>query len=111
MKTLTDKGIEKILTRFSESLDHATYQQGKVSVSVDIYTVDIQRNRIKIYVLLGSDVSGSIRDIALVDRDGDTVAVAEREFVKPANKGIYSVFSYQIVETDDPDAPLLGGDG
>lgn len=111
MRTLTDKGIEKILARFSDSLDHATYQQGRRQVSVDIYKIDIQQNRIKIYVLLGSDVSGSIRNIALVDRDGDTVAVAEREFVKPASKGIYSVFSYQIVETDDPDAPLLGGEG
>ena len=110
MKTLTDKGIEKILARFSDSLDHAAYQQGKRQVSVDIYKIDIQRNRIKIYVLLGSDVSGSIRNIALVDRDGDTVAVAEREFVKPASKGIYSVFSYQSVERDDPDAPLLGGE-
>ena len=110
MRTLTDKGIEKILARLSDSLDHATYQQGKRQVSVDIYKIDIQRNCIKIYVLLGSDVSGSIRNIALVDRDGDTVAVAEREFVKPASKGIYSVFSYQIVETDDPDAPLLGGE-
>lgn len=110
MRTLTDRGIEKILARLSDSLDHATYQQGKRQVSVDIYKIDIQRNRIKIYVLLGSDVSGSIRNIALVDRDGDTVAVAEREFVKPASKGIYSVFSYQIVETDDPDAPLLGGE-
>lgn len=110
MRTLTDKGIEKILARLSDSLDHATYQQGKRQVSVDIYKIDIQRNRIKIYVLLGSDVSGPIRNIALVDRDGDTVAVAEREFVKPASKGIYSVFSYQIVETDDPDAPLLGGE-
>lgn len=110
MRTLTDKGIEKILTRLVDSLDHATYLQGKINVEVDIYRTEISGNTVKIYVLLGSSVSGSVRDIALVDQDGDVIAVAEREFVKPASKGIYCVFTYSVVEVDDPDAPLLGGD-
>lgn len=111
MKTLTNTGIEKILGMFAGSLSHATYRQGKTNQRVEIYRVDIVRNQVKIYVLLDSTVSGSVRDICLVDQDGDVVAQAEREFVKPANKGIYSVFSYSIVEVDDPDAPLVGGDG
>lgn len=110
MKTLTRKGVDKLLSSFAASLDHATYERAVGSVTVDISRIEILNPCIKIYVYLDSSVVGTVRNISLVDRDGDVVAVAKREFSKPASKGIYCLFSYKLVEVDDPDAPLLGGE-
>lgn len=110
MKTITLKGLEKILNSFANSLSHATFEQGANTVQVEIQRIEIQIPTIRIYVFLGSSVVGTVRNISLVDQESDVVAVARREFVKPASKGIYSVFTYSFVEVDDPDAPLLGGE-
>ncbi|MPM59249.1 hypothetical protein SDC9_106089 [bioreactor metagenome] len=103
MKTLTAVGIRKQLERLRDSLDYATYLLGGVKKQVSIYRVDINNNTIKIYVYLDSTVSGAVKDISLVDRDGDVIALAARQFTKPATKGIYSVFAYELVEVERPD--------
>lgn len=110
MKTLTLTGVDKLLRSFADSLSHATFEREVGTVRVEINRIEILNPSIKIYVLLDSSVSGTVRNISLVDQDGDVVAVAKREFVKPASKGIYCLFSYKFVEVDDPDAPLLGGE-
>ena len=50
-----------------------------------------------------------MKDISLVDKDGDIIAIAARTFTKPRTKGIYSVFAYTFVEVEDPDAPITTG--
>lgn len=103
MKTLTEVGIRKQLERMRDSLDYATYLLGGVKEQVSIYRVEINKDTIKIYVYLDSTVSGTVKNISLVDRDGDVIAIAERQFTKPVTKGIYSVFAYQLVEVERPD--------
>lgn len=100
MKTLTAKGINKQLVRLKESLSRATYLQNGQQKTVDIFKVDIADNVIHIYVYLDDTVTGSISNISLVDKDGDVVAVATRQFTKPRTKGIYSVFAYKFVEVE-----------
>lgn len=106
MKTLTAVGINKQLVRLRESLDYASYLENGVKRSVPIFKAEVEDNKIKIYVYLDTTVTGTIRDISLVDRDGDVIAVARREFTKPRTKGIYSVFSYRFVEVEDPESPV-----
>lgn len=106
MKTLTAVGINKQLVRLRESLAYATYVEGGVKRRVPIFKAEVEGDRIKIYVYLDTTVTGTIKDISLVDCDGDVIAVAKREFTKPRTKGIYSVFSYRFVEVEDPDAPI-----
>lgn len=106
MKTLTEVGINKQLVRLRESLDYATYLSDGRKQRVPIFKAEVAGNRIKIYVYLDTTVTGKIADISLVDRDGDVIAVAKREFTKPRTKGIYSVFSYKFVEVEDPTAPV-----
>lgn len=103
MKTLTEVGIRKQLERMRDSLDYATYLLGGVKKQVSIYRVEINKDIIKIYVYLDSTVTGTVKNISLVDRDGDVIAIAERQFTKPVTKGIYSVFAYQLVEVERPD--------
>lgn len=106
MKTLTEVGINKQLVRLRDSLAYATYMEGGTKRRVSIFKAEVAGNRIKIYVYLDTTVTGKIEDISLVDKDGDVIAVAKREFTKPRTKGIYSVFSYRFVEVEDPDAPV-----
>lgn len=100
MKTLTAKGISKQLVRLKESLSHATFIQGGQTKTVSIFKTTIADSVIRIYVYLDDTVSGTISNISLVDKDGDVVAIAERQFTKPRTKGIYSVFAYKLVEVE-----------
>lgn len=112
MKTLTQLGIHKQLVRLRDSLAYATYLQTGQLKRVSIFKVDVTDNKIKIYVYLDDTVEGAVSDVSLVDKDGDVVAIAKREFTKPKTKGIYTVFSYTFVEVEDADAPIVaGGDG
>ncbi|NPV89827.1 MAG: hypothetical protein HPY50_03505 [Firmicutes bacterium] len=100
MKTLTATGITKQLTRLKDSLSHATYLLGGQQRQVDIFKTDINQDVIKIFVYLDDTVSGTVSNISLIDKDGDVVALAAREFVKPESKGLYSVFAYKFVEVE-----------
>ena len=109
MKTLTPVGINKQLLRLKDSLAYATFLEGGVKKKVSIFKADVEGNKTKIYVYLDDSVIGEVKDISLVDKDGDIIAIAARTFTKPRTKGIYSVFAYTFVEVEDPDAPITTG--
>jgi hypothetical protein len=100
MKTLTQTGIDKQLLRLQDSLSHATYLLNGQQKQVDIFKTEIDQNLIKVFVYLDDTVSGTVSNISLVDKDGDVIALAEREFIKPQSKGLYSVFAYRFVEVE-----------
>lgn len=100
MKTLTQVGINKQLVRLRDSLSHATYLLNGQQKQVNIFKVDLDQNLIKVFVYLDDTVSGTVSKISLVDKDGDVVALADRQFVKPQSKGLYSVFAYRFVEVE-----------
>ncbi len=100
MKTLTQVGINKQLVRLRDSLSHATYLLNGQQKQVNIFKVDLDQNLIKVFVYLDDTVSGTVSKISLVDKDGDVVALADRQFVKPRSKGLYSVFAYRFVEVE-----------
>lgn len=100
MKTLTATGITKQLERLRDSLSHATYLLDGQQRQADIFKTDIDQDTIRIFVYLDDTVTGSVSNISLIDKDGDVVALAAREFVKPQSKGLYSVFAYKFVEVE-----------
>lgn len=100
MKTLTQVGINKQLVRLRDSLSHATYLLNGQQKQVNIFKVDLDQNLIKVFVYLDDTVSGTVSNISLVDKDGDVIALADRQFVKPQSKGLYSVFAYRFVEVE-----------
>lgn len=100
MKTLTQVGINKQLARLRDSLSHATYLLNGQPRQVNIFKIDLDQNLIKVFVYLDDTVSGTVSNISLVDKDGDVVALANRQFVKPQFKGLYSVFAYRFVEVE-----------
>lgn len=100
MKTLTQIGINKQLLRMQESLSHATYLLNGQQKQVNIFKTEIDQNLIKVFVYLDDTVSGTVKNISLVDKDGDVIALANREFIKPRSKGLYSIFAYRFVEVE-----------
>jgi len=100
MKTLTATGIAKQLTRLKDSLSHATYLLNGQQRQANIFKTEINQDVIRVFVYLDDTVSGTVSNISLIDKDGDVVALATREFVKPQSKGLYSVFAYKFVEVE-----------
>lgn len=100
MKTLTPVGINKQLARLKGSLSHATYLLNGQQKQVDIFMTELDGNLIKIFVYLDDTVSGTVDKISLVDKDGDVIALADRQFIKPQSKGLYSVFAYTFTEVE-----------
>lgn len=111
MKTLTEAGVRKILEGMRGSLSHAAYLEDGVECRINIFRADITDNQIKIFVFLDDTVTGKISELSLVDRAGDVIATAHRAFTKEDGKGAYCVFSYSVVEVEDTDVPIIGGDG
>ena len=100
MKTLTPEGINKQLVMLRESLSHAKYMLDGIETRANIFKVDINADTIRIFVYLDDTIVGNVKNISLVDKDGIVIAIANREFEKPATKGLYSVFSYKLVEVE-----------
>ena len=58
----------------------------------------------KLKVYFDDGIIGNLKNINLVDTDGDVVATMKREIIKKARKGFYALFSYafkeEVVEGD-----------
>jgi len=103
MLTLTSTGIQKQVNRLKNSINHATYMLGSVQHTAAIAKIESTASTIQIFVLLDDTVTGTISNISIVDNDGDVIAVSARQFVKPALRGLYSVFTYNFTEAEGTD--------
>lgn len=100
MKTMTDTGLRKQAQRFVDSLSHAEYELDGVTKRIDLFRTSVEGDLVKVFVFFDDAVAGEIGSVQLIDKDGDTVARAERSFIKPATKGLYVVFKYRYTEME-----------
>lgn len=101
MKTLTQKGVEKIGKRFVESVDHAAFTLNGQPRTVAPFRKIASGSDARVYVYFDDTVSGTVANVQLVDTDGDVVAEAhDRSFEKLPNKGLYIAFKYNINELE-----------
>lgn len=101
MKTLTEKGVEKIGKRFVDSVDHAAYTLNGQPKTVAPFRKISNGSDARVYIYFDDTVSGTIADVQLVDADGDIIAQAQgRSFSKPQSKGLYVAFKYNIKEME-----------
>lgn len=103
MKTFTEIGLQKQLKRFADSLSHATYQHSEATERIDFLKLTTEGNTVRVYIYFDDSVAGQIGNVELIDHDGDIIARAEREFIKPTNKGLYVAFKYRLVEMEVED--------
>lgn len=101
MKTLTQKGVEKIGKRFVDSVDHAAFTLNGQPRTVAPFRKIANGSDARVYIYFDDTVSGTVADVQLVDTDGDIVAEAhDRSFTKPPSKGLYIAFKYSVTETE-----------
>lgn len=99
MKTLTDTGIHKIGQRLADSVDHAAYTLDGQPKTVAPFRKQVEGGNVKIYIYFDDAVVGTVADAQLIDSDGDVIANATGlSFKKPAEKGLYIAFKYDISE-------------
>ncbi|MEF2968368.1 hypothetical protein V3851_23665 [Paenibacillus sp. M1] len=99
MKTLTPLGLSKQMTRFAESLSHATYEHEAHTKEIS-FSKEVSEDSVKIIVIFDENISGQIGNVKLIDQEGDVVAHAGRIFIKPAAKSLYVAFRYKLIETE-----------
>ncbi|BFH10890.1 hypothetical protein WJ0W_007067 [Paenibacillus melissococcoides] len=100
MKTFTEIGLQKQLQRFADSLSHAAYQNSGETKRIDFMKLTAEGDTVRVYIYFDDSVAGQIGNVELIDHDGDIVARAEREFIKPASKGLYVAFKYRLIEME-----------
>lgn len=100
MKTLKPIALNKIAQRFADSLSHALYTMDGSVKQTPIFNADVEDNIVRVYISFDEEVGGSLSQVELVDRSGDVVAVAEREFIKPQEMGLYVAFKYKFTEEE-----------
>lgn len=101
MKTLTPLGLSKQMTRLADSLDHATYEhEGQIKTIEFTKELNVAEGTLKVMVVFGENISGQIGYVQLIDNDGDIVARADRVFIKPSGKSLYTAFRYKLTEME-----------
>lgn len=100
MKTLKPIALHKIAQRFVDNLRCALYTMDGSVKQMPIFNADVEDNIVRIYIYFDEEVGGSLTQVELVDKDGDVVAVAEREFIKPQEMGLYVAFKYKFTEEE-----------
>lgn len=98
--TLTETGLSKQAQRFIDSLAHATYELDGVTKTVNLFKTSVEGSTVKVYVYFDDSIAGEVKNVKLVDKDGDIVAHADRAFSKPLIKGLYVAFKYKFVEME-----------
>lgn len=98
--TIEQLGLNKQAQRFLESISHARYLLNGEIKEVPLLKTSIEENKVKIYVYFDDGVVGNLKNISLIDVDGDAVATMKRELIKEARKGFYALFSYTFKEEE-----------
>lgn len=98
---MTPLGINKLMTHFADSLDHATYELQEQTVEIPIIKeISPDDGTLKVSVVFAENITGQIGNVKLIDQDGDIVGHAKRIFIKPAAKTLYTAFRYKLVEME-----------
>lgn len=99
-KTLSEVGIQKIAQRFVDSIDHAAYSLNGQPQTVPPFRRIADASSAKVYVYFDDTIVGEVKDVRLIDSDGDVVASTDRTFTKPTGKGLYVAFKYNVTEME-----------
>lgn len=99
MNTLTSIGTHKIGQHLISSIDHAAYTLDGQPRAISIFRATAVDDKVAIYVYFDDTIVGTVANVQLIDKDGDVIAEAYKlSFKKPATKGLYVAFKYDIKE-------------
>lgn len=96
--SLTDRGIEKNVDRFADSLKSATYRIDNVDKDLDFLKVERSMDTVSIFIYFDDGVKGVISDIKIIDSEDEIVIEIDDTFTKESHKGFYMIFRYRFEE-------------
>lgn len=98
---ITEKGMEKASKAIYGLMDgiQVVYEDGK-TVKLPMHEGEARPNRVKFMGILSDDQVGKIKQINLLDRDGDVFASKGYVFDKKGVEGLLVSFVFRILENE-----------
>ena len=78
--------------------DYAEIQIKEETKELQLYKTSIDKDTLKVFIMLDDTVVGDIKNIKLIGKSGNVLLENPQEIVKNATKGLLVVFSIKVVE-------------
>lgn len=98
MKTLTSTGLNKMAMIYKNSLSHVLYKLDGIEKQTDFFKIEVIDNVVTAYIFFDENAIGTISEVRVIDKDGDTVAEDKKVYARVVEKALYIVFKHEFVE-------------
>ncbi|MGJ0848464.1 hypothetical protein ACR77J_17375 [Tissierella praeacuta] len=95
---ITPEGIQEIAKSILDLVDYAEIQIKEETKELQLYKTSIDKDTLKVFIMLDDTVVGDIKNIKLIGKSGNVLLENPQEIVKNATKGLLVVFSIKVVE-------------
>ncbi|WP_312908014.1 hypothetical protein [Tissierella praeacuta] len=95
---ITPEGIQEIAQSILNLVDYAEVQMKEETKRLQLYKTSIDKDTLKVFIMLDDTVVGDIKNIKLIGKSGNVLLENPQEIVKNATKGLLVVFSIKVVE-------------
>lgn len=97
---ITEKGINKIATLIVGLVKKGQVTIDGVTKDVELYRTTVDKETLKIFLLLDDTFTGKIENKNLIDQDGEVIFQNSNVVQKDTTKGLLIVFSVKISEVE-----------
>jgi hypothetical protein len=95
---ITETGINKIATLIVNLIKNGQVTVDGIKKDVDLYKKSVEKDTLKIFLLLDDTFAGKIENKCLIDQDGEVIFLNSNVVEKDTTKGLLIVFSVKISE-------------
>ena len=97
---ITEKGINKIANLIVGLVKKGQVTIDGVTKDVELYRTSVDKETLKIFLLLDDTFTGTIENKNLIDQDGEVIFQNANVVQKDTTKGLLIVFSVKISEVE-----------
>lgn len=95
---ITPEGIQEIAQSILDLVDYAEVQMKAETKQLQLYRTSINRDTLKIFVMLDDTIVGEIQNIRLIGKSGNVLLENPQDIIKNASRGLLVVFSIKVAE-------------
>jgi len=97
---ITETGINKIANLIVGLVKKGQVTIDGVTKDVELYRTTVDKDTLKIFLLLDDTYTGSIENKCLIDQDGEVIFENSTVIEKDTTRGLLIVFSIKISEVE-----------
>ncbi|BCZ48417.1 hypothetical protein psyc5s11_44840 [Clostridium gelidum] len=97
---ITEKGINKIANLIVGLVKKGQVTVEGITKDVELYRTAVNKDTLKIFLLLDDTFTGKIENKNLIDQDGEIIFQNSNVVQKDTTKGLLIVFSVKISEVE-----------